>query len=325
VDATSGTIEYFFALDLRNCIGILPRLIGSIVEAVRFLGPKRCALSIIEGNSPDGTGQVLAALRPALDNLTTTYYFESSDIDPMKMERITALAELRNLALQPLTSATERHKFNGNLTSVAFINDVAICPEDLLELFYQRKNLGADMVCALDWTYLATDPTFYDVWVARTIKGDSFFHIPEGGSWDSAWNLFWNDPETKARYTSSTPFQVFSCWNGATAFTAAPIIDGGIRLRGNADGECYKGEPQLFCKDLWFHGWGKIAVVPSVHLEYTNENAERIKALKGFTSSLVHANGSDDLIDWQPNPPDEVRCMPNMDDQYFEPWNISMP
>ncbi|EAQ84571.1 hypothetical protein CHGG_08585 [Chaetomium globosum CBS 148.51] len=48
-------IHYFFALNLRNCLPILPRLLSSILEAIRFLGPSHCALSIVEGNSPDGT------------------------------------------------------------------------------------------------------------------------------------------------------------------------------------------------------------------------------------------------------------------------------
>ncbi|KAF4462443.1 alpha-13-mannosyltransferase [Fusarium albosuccineum] len=68
-------IDYFFALNLRNCIDLLPRLLGSIVEAIRCLGPHRCALSIVEGNSPDGTADVLIALRPFLEDLGIHYNF----------------------------------------------------------------------------------------------------------------------------------------------------------------------------------------------------------------------------------------------------------
>src|SRR5271156_1427282 len=39
--------EYFFALNLYQCAPILPRLLGSIVETIRFLGPQNCALSIV--------------------------------------------------------------------------------------------------------------------------------------------------------------------------------------------------------------------------------------------------------------------------------------
>ncbi len=168
-------ILYFFAIDLREVLGLLPRLIGSVVEAIRFLGPENCALSIIEGNSPDGTAEVLVALRPELDALTTTYYFRSSDIDPKQGDRIEKLAELRNMALQPLLD--EEHRYSTN-TTVIFLNDVAMCLEDILELLRQRRVLGADMTCAMDWTYVGPDPTFYDVWIARGMNGDSFFEIP---------------------------------------------------------------------------------------------------------------------------------------------------
>jgi alpha-1,3-mannosyltransferase len=42
----------------------------------------------------------------------------------------------------------------------------------------------------MDWTYVGENPAFYDVWIARSMKGDTFFIIPEDGSWDYAWNLF---------------------------------------------------------------------------------------------------------------------------------------
>jgi hypothetical protein len=41
--------KYFFALNLHQCVHLLPRLLGSVVEAMQFLGPQNCALSIVEG------------------------------------------------------------------------------------------------------------------------------------------------------------------------------------------------------------------------------------------------------------------------------------
>ncbi len=150
-------VQYYFALDLREILPLFPRLIGSVVEAISFLGPKNCALSIIEGNSNDGTAEVLEDLRPELDALTTTYYFRSSDIDPKQGDRIARLAELRNMALKSLLD--EGHRYSVN-TTIIFLNDVAICMEDLLELVYQRRFLGADMTCAFDWVFVGRDPTF---------------------------------------------------------------------------------------------------------------------------------------------------------------------
>lgn len=318
------TIQYFFALNLRQCLGLLPRLIGSVVEVIKFLGPEKCAVSIIEGPSEDGTGEVLAALRPGLDALTTTYYFKTSNFTSSEGDRIARLAALRNMALQPLLDEGERYSRN---TTVEFLNDVAVCPEDILELLHQRRFLGADMTCAMDWTYVGTNPTFYDVWIARGLHGDSFFEISPEGSWNSAWNLFWNDPDAKARLSAHQPFQVFACWNGAAAFTAQPIVDKTIRFRSpNTDaGECRQGEPQLFCKDMWFHGYGKIATVPAVNLEYTHERAKKIKEAKGYTSQWVGGPGQvDEAISWQLAPPEKVKCMPSWGNQFWQAWNETL-
>ncbi|KAL7921515.1 glycosyltransferase family 69 protein [Trichoderma austrokoningii] len=323
-DTSDLAIQYFFALNLRQNLPLLPRLIGSIVEAIRFIGPAQCALSIVEGNSPDGTADILAALQPALEYMGATYYFESSAVDPSKDDRVGRLARLRNKALAPLFRLHD--KVTGK-TTVVFLNDVAACPEDILELVHQKRALGADMTCAMDWTYSGEHPTFYDVWISRTINGDSFFEIPPDGNWNSAWNLFWNAKETRDRFFRQRPFQVFSCWNGAVAFTAQPLLEGNVRFRAanESAGECRQGEPQLFCKDLWFNGYRKIAVVPSVNLEYTVEKGERIKASKGYTSDLVaNQDAADDQIAWRLDPPPMVRCMPTWTNQYWQSWNETL-
>ncbi|KAL6823069.1 alpha-1,3-mannosyltransferase CMT1 [Trichoderma sp. SZMC 28015] len=315
-------IRYFFALDLRNCIKLLPRLIGSIVEVIQFLGPQSCALSIVEGDSPDGTGDVLAALRPSLEALGVTYIYNSSTVHSAEGNRIAKLAALRNMPLEPI--------FQGTLpmaddASVIFLNDVAACPEDILELILQKKTLNADMTCAMDWTYSGEDPTFYDVWIARGMNGDSFFHIPSNGNWGEAHNLFWNAPDTKSRFESLRPFQAFACWNGATVFSAQPIAEG-LRFRTNYDkkGECFQGEPVLFCKDMWWRGYGKIAVVPSVNLEYSITNGRKLKKLKGFVSdNVANHDERSDRIEWA-GPPDTVRCMPTWKDQFMQRWNKSL-
>ena len=295
-----------------------------MVEVIKYLGPEQCALSIIEGPSDDGTDEVLAALRPGLDALTTTYYFKHTNLSSHEGDRIAKLAELRNLALQPILEDEKRYDTN---TTVVFLNDVAICHEDILELVHQRKFLGADMTCAMDWTYVGKDPTFYDVWIARGMNGDSFFEIPSSGSWDSAWNLFWNNPDAQSRLASHQPFQVFSCWNGAVTFTAKPIVERAVSFRAPRKdlGECHQGEPQLFCKDLWFRGYGKIAAVPSVNLEYSDEQARKIKEAKGYTSQWVGGAGqADAAIDWQLAPPERVKCIENWGNQFWQAWNETL-
>jgi len=325
--ASPPALDYFFALNLRQNLPLLPLLIGSIVEAVKYLGPKRCVLSIVEGHSPDGTADVLASLQPALDGIGISYYFKSSDIDPSQGERVARLAQLRNIALEPLTDPSSTGIYPNPNATVVFLNDVSICAEDILELLYQRRALAADMTCAMDWTYVGNDPTFYDVWIARNLNGDSFFNIPPDGSWDSAWNLFWNAEETQARFFDKVPFQVFSCWNGATAFTAQPLLDHAVRFRAANEtaGECRQGEPQLFCKDLWFNGYRKIAVVPSVNLEYSVDKGKLIKEAKGFTSDTVSKQDlTRDQIKWRFDPPEKVKCMPSWENQFWQLWNETL-
>ncbi|KAI9733145.1 MAG: hypothetical protein M1834_003692 [Cirrosporium novae-zelandiae] len=316
--------KYFFALDLHQCAKLLPRLLGSVVESMRFLGPHNCALSVVEGRSDDGTFEILRLLRDRMEPIGVKYFFVTNEIDPLSHDignRVEALAELRNQALRPLVDHPDQYSTN---TTVLFLNDVSLCMEDILELIHQRLYQNADMTCAMDWTYVGRDPTFYDVWIARGMNGDTFFNIPEDSNWNSAWDLFWNNPKTYKRFTARMPFQVFSCWNGATAFTAKPLIDKKVRFRGPYDEECYQGEPRLFCKDIWYHGYRKIAVVPSINLEYSDEAAGKIKSAKGYVSNWVESEGRDGmmpLIEWEMTPPPLVKCMANYANQTWVPWD----
>ncbi len=125
-------------MNLRENLPILPRLLGSVVEVIRFLNPENCALSIVEGNSPDGTAEVLAALEPLLDAGLVTHFVLGNEIDPLAGSRFARLAELRNPALRPMIEEPERYSD----ATVIFLNDVAICPDDILELVHQRAALA---------------------------------------------------------------------------------------------------------------------------------------------------------------------------------------
>ena len=316
--------KFFFAINLHDSIDILPRLIGSVIEAIQFLGASQCALSIIEGRSEDGTYEILHSLTPVLESVGIQFYFSSSPRDPhgAGSDRVATLAALRNEALEPLIKHQDEYSRD---TTIIFLNDVAICMEDILELIHQRINLGADMTCGMDWKNLWVDPTFYDVWIARDMNGDSFFEIGEDGNWDSAWKLFWNNAESKQKFEQHRPFQVFSCWNGGAAFTARPFLEKRIAFRGPREGECYQGEPTILCKEMWYLGYGKIAVVPTVNLEYSDDGARKIKELRGTVSGFPPQGGDTTLrFDWISKPPDMVRCITNYDNQTWRPWNESL-
>jgi alpha-1,3-mannosyltransferase len=328
---TSGPIEFFFALNLRNNLELLPRLMGTVLEAIRYLGPHRCAVSIVEGISPDGTGEVLEALRKTFKALGTPYYFVSSSVDSHEGDRIEQLAKLRNAALEPLLDSPEAKakRYTSESTSIIFLNDVGACPDDILELILQQRHQTADMVCGFDWNFRAGDYQFYDVWIARSMVGDTFFPALDNDIqfWDED-SLFWNDPESKAKFDAHQPFQVFACWNGMTVFTAAPILEREIAFRMHYEDECLQGEPQLFCKDMWFKGWGRIAAIPNVAVAYDDHQAGHVKIQKGFAAEWARKEpeNADKLIDWKVNPPDMVKCIPvpQWEDQFFEPWNHTL-
>jgi alpha-1,3-mannosyltransferase len=158
-DEADSKIKYFITLDLTQVVSLLPRLMGTIIHTMHFLGHKNCGLSIIEGRSNDGTYPVLAAMRHKLEAIGVKYWLHQSDIDPHGegMERISALAELRNMAMAPLLD--EPHLFTEDVVTV-FSNDVAICPDDILELLFQHIYQNATMTCGMDWVY--GGDTFYE-------------------------------------------------------------------------------------------------------------------------------------------------------------------
>ncbi|OXV09519.1 hypothetical protein Egran_02718 [Elaphomyces granulatus] len=302
--------KFFFALDLYEIAPILPSLMGAVFRTIQFLGPENCALSIVEGRSTDGTYEILEKLSSEAKNIGFSYYLVKSDINPKEGsgDRIQELANLRNLALLPLLE--NRVAYTSDAI-IVFPNDIVPCEEDILELLYQMKIQEADMVCPMDW--LESGGLFYDVWVSRGINGDTFFEIPQNGAWQFASNLFWNDESSRRRLDAAQPFQVYACWNGMGVFKAQPLLEKNIRFRSNKEkeGECYMGEPTLLCKDFWAQGYGRIAVVPSVNVGYNVKASSIIKQLHGYAHegiSKAKASGLGELINWQKEPPGQVKC-----------------
>ncbi|KAF3068285.1 Alpha-1,3-mannosyltransferase CMT1, partial [Daldinia childiae] len=134
--SASTKIEYVFPLNLRQNLPLLPTLLSAIVEAIRFLGPKNCVLSIVEGNSPDGTFEVVEAIRPGLEDLGITYFYQTTALNPSDGDRIEKLAALRNAALQPIFDNPDMVSPS---STVIFLNDVLACAEDILELTLQLR------------------------------------------------------------------------------------------------------------------------------------------------------------------------------------------
>ncbi|KAF1952166.1 hypothetical protein CC80DRAFT_181283 [Byssothecium circinans] len=329
--ASPGTVKkpkYYFALDLYKIAGLLPRLMNSIIESIKFLGPEDCVLSIVEGRSDDGTYEILLELAKELEKLGIKYILQTSDLDPKggERDRIDALAELRNLALNDLIKHPEHYAPD---TTVVFSNDVSMCVEDILELVHQKALQNADMMCGMDWN-LWEPLAFYDSWVGRGINGDLFIKIIQEGDQmvDNDAGIFWNHPVSRQRHDAWKPLQVFACWNGITVFTAKPIMEHKIKFRyvpNDDKNECYQSEPNLFAKDMWFHGYGKIAVVPTVNLAYSDGEAKRLREQKGWLQQHLVPD-EEALIDWTTTPPAKVVCVPWLrGEQTWHPWNQGLP
>jgi alpha-1,3-mannosyltransferase len=146
-------------------------------------------------------------------------------------------------------------------------------------------------------------------------------------------NLFWNHPLSNERWEGKKPFQGFACWNGATAFTAKPILEQKIKFRTvhrgkGADEDCYMGEPTIFCKDMWREGYGRIAVVPSVNVGHDDEESIKVKQTHGRTGEWVEREKEmreegdrDALISWESEPPPVVKCVPVYQRRMWVPWD----
>ncbi len=316
----NGKIRYFFALDLYEVLGLLPTLIGAIIQVMRFLGPSSCALAIVEGRSKDGMPAVLEALKDEMEALGATYHYITSDINPLAGDRMGKLADLRNEALAPLTKDPKAYSADAN---IIFLNDVGICPHDILELLYQHSIQRADMTCGMDW--FAMGESFYDVYIARSMVGETFFQIAQDGLWTYSKNLFWADRASRRKFVGHHPFQVYACWNGGAVISAAPVIKQRIAFRKSLDGECFMGEPTLFCKDLWKLNMGRIQVVPTVNVGYATPQLNATQVIKdqhGWVEDHVDVENDEpqvEMVEWQKDPPELVKCMVAFDDPYWVP------
>lgn len=71
-------------------------------------------------------------------------------------------------------------------------------------------------------------------------------------------------------------------------------------------------------------GYSKIAVVPSVNLDYSDKSAKKAKGLHGYVSEAVKGEDVNDgslRIVWDDKPPEQVKCMADFADQSWVPWN----
>ncbi|KAI9374890.1 cryptococcal mannosyltransferase 1-domain-containing protein [Aspergillus egyptiacus] len=323
-------IQYFFALDLHQAVHVILPLMGSIIQAIRYLGPQHCALSIVEGRSTDGTYGILAGLKTELASLGVPYFLTRSYLDPKAAgeDRITVLAHLRNVALTPLLQESQSKTSRLSRTpSIIFINDIVLCPEDILELLHQQTTQSASMSCAFDWNSPPAAPgqpgSFYDSWVSRSMSGNLFFEVTHDASHWLPDDMFFDHPASASRWAQALPIQVYSCWGGMVVLDAEPFLSGQIAFRSaEKQEECFMGEPMTLARDLWRlgNGRGRILAVPTVNVAYEYADARAAKEARGYVARIVEHkayNVDAERVDWKPSPPPMVKCMPVFERQWW--------
>jgi len=273
-------LKVFVASNLYNGQEILPTYTSSLKSLVQHLGTDNVFVSIYESHSTDRTKPMLAQFDADLAQLNVKRRILSDDravrmnkSSPIH-DRIEFLANVRNVAMQPLfdsTNASER------FSHVLWINDVVFTPQNALDLLY-TNNAQYDQVCAMDFI----GNGFYDTWVTRDADGNTL---------KRQWPYFQRDQDVDA-LRENRPFQVNSCWNGITAFDAkwfypsspepptsetAPtdasedaIVQLPLKFRSSSD--CLSSECQLVSYDIHrsLHpARPNILVNPSVKVAYT--------------------------------------------------------
>ncbi|KAI8451358.1 CAP59 protein [Phakopsora pachyrhizi] len=194
------------ALNLHSSQASLSSISETILNLIRFIGPRNLYVSIYENGSWDHTQEGITILAQILTGLRVKHRIRTVREDTIweGVDRITQLSIYRNQALKGFEEADQ----SLNLTELVFINDVNLCSRDVLELIYQKSVQASSATCGTDWrssdsyldrfsnrskafkklydyfskrrgsdngNELEKDPSnsvvFYDSWVARSITG----------------------------------------------------------------------------------------------------------------------------------------------------------
>lgn len=259
--------SYFIAMLCHNNEAILPNILGELLKLVFIVRSSHgnfdnVYVSIYESGSEDRTPEILLNFQKDLLNLRVPHtLLIGGSVKHHLKSRIEFLANLRNLALEPLLTSPKKWDH------LLYVNDIITCASSLAMLLASRIDQTADMACAMDYTVNENDDVvFYDIWVGIDMDGQHFSggepHIHERNGANAMSNL--------------RPFQVFSCWGGAVSVSASVIQSDGIRFRTGGPLECPSSECEIFCRDLWSIGRGRIITNPNVITSYDMNSFQRV-------------------------------------------------
>ncbi|KZV67558.1 glycosyltransferase family 69 protein [Peniophora sp. CONT] len=314
----------FIAANLYNSENILPTFFQELPVLIEHLGKESVFVSVYESNSKDRTPEMLQLLEGVLFALGvphTIVYAKQDDKPPGT--RIEMLADVRNRALDPLYTGEAAQFMPGEeFDEILFMNDIAFCAADMLELLLEKRVQGANQACTVDYM----EAVIYDRWVLRDIHGKPFYRWQ-----DVSWfykilpapflSRFTpplpDDPAAAKRFASNLPVQVFSCWNGAVALDAdvfAQEEPEGIRFRVAANseegGKDAAGEEAvasdrssecfLISVDMWKARRGKVMVVPKASVSYDTKHYHT------YRKDYIRPADDAPRIEWVRDPPAKV-------------------
>nr|XP_019050892.1 hypothetical protein I302_01335 [Kwoniella bestiolae CBS 10118]OCF29822.1 hypothetical protein I302_01335 [Kwoniella bestiolae CBS 10118] len=299
--------RWFLVTVCRQVAGMLADWFATWTVLADFLGPESLVFSLIEGDSADGSGEIIShAMRAHLlnigvppENINIKTFAPKFDWE--QIHRIEQLAKMRNEGMQPFYDtlpsglSPDGHPWTG----IVYYNDVYLSATHFLELMHQHFKQDADMTCGWDHA----GKWFYDGWVGRDMSGDLYTPFPvKEEDKDLPQKLFPSSPQTLKRYERMLPFQVFAGWNGITVLNPQPFYPPyNVRFRRAKPRteqfwECQASESSFISWDFWKYGFGRVQVIPGVHATYGKEDA----MLRGWVEwpTPGPGNGAREEIDW---------------------------
>ena len=282
------TKKWYIAMNLHNNDDVFHFLRLNLIELHKF--NPNSFLSIYESGSMDNTKANLELLKTELEMKHKIVM--GDEILTNDLNRIDFLVKVRNKALKFLTS---------DFDSILFINDVFFCPNDILELEFQRDVQQAGIAGGMDYDLTAEHNKlhFHDYWVAMDINGYQLNREVYQNPMRSIYNKF--------RWNKQLPMQVLSVWNGMVSLDATPFLNGLQFRRYTGDkqaGECSTSECTTLSLDLFKLGYRAI-LVPRVKVAYTFLAFKFMKVDNSYFKHLYPPNtqfvvNENLVIPWKP-------------------------
>ena len=260
--------KYYICSVVCNIEPIIIDWVGQLKLLIDYLGKKNVYISILEnGDSKDNTRLYLKEFEQYLnDNKILNKIIMEKINHRENKERIVFLGELRDLSMDFLYEIEDLDFSN---TKIIFLNDIIFRYQDIIKLI-GTNNGSYDAVCAMDFY-----EGFYDNWASQLLDGIYFRrYFP-----------YMSNKEAQDAIINGELIRTFSCWNGATVFSAKPFQDRILYFRHGF--KIRQSECLLIHSDMHLMGFQKTLVNPNVAVAYTYSYYYKNHYLYPWTKNLI--------------------------------------